>query len=127
MNKNYKTILFIVFLIIVTIGFIIKIPVPLRKLGDKNLHICFYFFASIFLYVLNKNNIINIIFLILFGIFIEYLQEFSNRFFHNHIHAKHDFEDVYANIKGIFYYLICYYVIYFISSLSKSISSKSKR
>jgi hypothetical protein len=48
MNKNYKTILFILFLITVTIGFIIKIPVPLRKLGDKNLHTLFYFLRQFF-------------------------------------------------------------------------------
>lgn len=125
-NKSKsKIILFFLFLVFVLIGFVIKIPLPLRKFGDKNLHAAFYFSASIFLYFLNRKNMINISFLVLFGVFIEYLQQFANRITHSHIHGRFDIEDIYANIKGVMYYLVVFSMNYFFRYFHRFICQKN--
>jgi hypothetical protein len=39
--------------------------------------------------------------LLLFGVLIEYAQEYSNKFFHVKMHGRYDPEDVVANLKGL--------------------------
>lgn len=111
MNNKFKIFFLVGVLIMVLIGFMIKIPVPLRH-HDKLLHGLFYFFASIFLYFFNENNFINLLFLLIFGVFIECMQHLSNKFTHSRIHGNFDIADVYANCKGLIGYLICFGVFY---------------
>ena len=87
------------------VGFLIKIPRPLRG-NDKLLHTAFYFCAAAFLDVLFRRRLVLILIgLVLFGIGIEYLQELSNKLTHTRIHGRFDKEDIYANMKGLAVYL----------------------
>lgn len=86
-------------------GFLIKLPAAFRHV-DKEMHSLFYFFAAAFLNILfAKRNIIRhaVIFagLYLFGMAIEYAQEYSNTFLHKRIHGRYDPEDIQYNLKGL--------------------------
>ena len=86
-------------------GFLVKLPTPFRHV-DKQMHSLFYFCAAAFLNLLFAHkklhwHILIFIGLYLFGICIEYAQQYSNTFFHNHIHGRYDPEDVHANLKGL--------------------------
>jgi hypothetical protein len=99
-----KIIIVITCFILALIGFLIKIPVPLRG-NDKLLHTAFYFMAAAFLnFLFKKRHIIVFVFLALFGVLIEYLQEFSNKLTRTRIHGRFDIEDIYANMKGLLLY-----------------------
>lgn len=39
--------------------------------------------------------------LYLFGVAIEYAQEYSNKLLHNRIHGRYDTEDIQSNLKGL--------------------------
>jgi len=87
------------------IGFMIKLPSAFRGI-DKELHALFYFFAAAVLNVLfsNKNIVWHIVIgllLFLFGVSIEYAQEYSNKLLHVRIHGRFDPEDVKSNLMGI--------------------------
>jgi hypothetical protein len=87
------------------LGFMIKLPSGLRHI-DKQLHAAFYFFAAAFLNLLFTNKKIAVHLLIfgalyLFGIAIEYAQEYSNKLLHVKIHGRYDPEDVQSNLKGL--------------------------
>lgn len=76
---------------------------------DKILHTAFYFLAAAFLNMLfnNKKVAIHIsifVLLYLFGIGIEYAQEYSNKLLHKRIHGRYDPVDVAANLKGLVLY-----------------------
>ncbi len=99
-----KMIILLVCFVFSVYGFIIKIPKPLRG-NDKLLHAAFYFLAAIFLnFLFRKRHIIIFIGLALFGILIEYLQQLSNKFSRSRMHGRFDWEDVYANMKGLVLY-----------------------
>ena len=86
------------------IGFLIKIPVPLRG-HDKLLHISAYCIAAAFLnFLFKKRHLVIFIVLYLFGVSIEYLQQLANKITHSHIHGRFDIEDIYANTKGLLLY-----------------------
>lgn len=98
----------------------IKLPSVFRHF-DKELHSLFYFLAAAFLNILFTNKKITIHLLIfgilyLFGMAIEYAQEYSNKFFHKRIHGRYDIEDIQSNLKGliafsllwIIYVMLCY-------------------
>ena len=90
---------------IAIVGFMIKLPSGFRHI-DKQLHAAFYFGAAAFLNVLFagtkllKHAAVFIV-LYLFGMAIEYSQEYSNRFFRRRIHGRFDPEDIQSNLNGL--------------------------
>ena len=103
--KWAKILLVAVFFAGSIIGFLVKLPSGFRHI-DKELHAAFYFAAAAFLNLLfaKKNILLHLLLfgiLFLFGICIEYAQEYSNTFFHVRIHGRFDIEDVRANLKGL--------------------------
>ncbi|NRT16852.1 hypothetical protein HNP99_003226 [Flavobacterium sp. 28A] len=108
----------IVFFLIVIIGFMIKLPIFFRHF-DKELHTMFYFFSAALLNVLyKKRHLIIVVFLLIFGICIEFAQEYSNKFFHKRIHGRFDLEDIKANIRGIVAFSIIWLFIFFINYIN---------
>jgi hypothetical protein len=104
MSTPAKIIIVIICFILAIIGFLIKIPVPLRG-NDKLLHTAFYFLAAAFLHWLfRKGLVIILVVLTGFGVLIEYLQQLSNKLTRTKIHGRFDIEDVYANLKGLLLY-----------------------
>jgi hypothetical protein len=104
MNTALKIVIVFLCLIFSLIGFLIKIPVPLRG-HDKLMHAAFYFLAAVFLNLLfKKSQVLIFIILAAFGALIEYLQQLANKITHSHIHGRFDKEDVYANMKGLIVY-----------------------
>lgn len=104
-GKGIKALLLLGFLGASIIGFMVKLPSSFRQI-DKELHSVFYFLAAAFLNILfAKRSIIKhaLIFglLYLFGIGIEYAQEYSNTLLRQRIHGRFDPEDLAANLKGI--------------------------
>jgi len=78
---------------------------------DKELHAIFYFLAAAFLNILfaNKKIILHVsifIFLFLFGVAIEFAQEYSNKIFHKRIHGRFDPADIRANLIGLILFSI---------------------
>jgi hypothetical protein len=103
-NGRKAVIAFVCFAIAV-IGFMIKLPSGFRHI-DKELHALFYFMAAAFLNWLFAKakllrHIIIFIFLFLFGMAIEYAQQYSNKFFRTRIHGRFDPEDIQSNCKGL--------------------------
>jgi hypothetical protein len=104
-NNQAKVYLVFFCIILSIVGFMIKLPSSFRHI-DKELHALFYFSAAAFLNVLytNRNIVIHFfifVLLFLFGVMIEYAQEYSNTLFHIKIHGRFDLEDVQANLKGL--------------------------
>ena len=104
---------------IAIVGFMIKLPSGLRHI-DKELHAIFYFLAAALLNILFANtkivrHVIIFIALYLFGMAIEYAQQYSNRFFRTRIHGRFDPEDIQSNVKGLLAFsllwLLCIVVI----------------
>lgn len=114
--NNWTKILLVVFFISVSgIGFMVKLPSNFRYI-DKELHSLFYFLAAAFLNILfaNRNFIRHIVIFVslyLFGIAIEYSQEYSNKFFRRRIHGRYDIEDVQANLKGLVIFSIVWIIL----------------
>ncbi len=104
MSFYSKILLVVICFLFAAIGFLIKIPVPLRG-HDKLLHISAYFTASAFLnFLFKKRHLVIFIVLLLFGVSIEYLQQLANKITHSHIHGRFDIEDIYANTKDLLLY-----------------------
>lgn len=100
---------------VASIGFIVKLPHVFRY-HDKELHATFYFFAAAFLNILFVKNsiskhLIAFLFLLLFGVMIEYAQEFSKIVFHIK-HAPFDIEDILTNSIGLILFSICWFYTY---------------
>jgi len=105
LNNGTKALLILLCLSLAVIGFLVKLPSNFRQI-DKELHSVFYFIAAAFINLLfvNKNFIRHIVIsisLYLFGMAIEYAQEYSNKFFQKKIHGRYDIEDIQANLKGL--------------------------
>jgi len=105
LNNGTKALLILLCLSLAVIGFLVKLPSNFRQI-DKELHSVFYFIAAAFINLLfvNKNFIRHIVIsisLYLFGMAIEYAQEYSNKYFHKKIHGRYDIEDIQANLKGL--------------------------
>lgn len=97
------------------IGFMIKLPAIFRH-HDKEMHAAFYFLAAAFLNILFARrrllpHIIIFALLYLFGMAIEYAQEYSNHYFRSRIHGRYDPEDMLWNTRGLvaFSILWCVY------------------
>lgn len=101
------------------VGFMFKLPFVFRH-HDKELHSLFYFCAALFLNLLfSKRHLIIFFSLLLFGVVIEFIQEYSNKFFRKRIHGNFDKEDIYSNLKGLLLFTIIWLVLSFISYLFK--------
>jgi hypothetical protein len=109
-----KILILLIAFVFTFIGFMIKLPSVFRSI-DQELHALFYFLAAAFLNVLfgvKKLLPHALIFFLLhfFGIAIEYLQSYSNRFFKTRIHGRYDPLDVEYNLKGLILFSILWVV-----------------
>jgi hypothetical protein len=119
LSKWVKIFLVTTFAGLSVLGFMVKLPSAFRHI-DKELHAVFYFFAAVFLNLLFTNKKITrhlFIFsiLYLFGVSVEYAQEYSNKFFHVKIHGHYDKADIQSNLKGLIAYSILWliYVVFY--------------
>ena len=99
---------------IAIVGFMVKLPAAFRNM-DKELHAAFYFLAAALLNILFTGtklvrHVIIFIALYLFGVAIEYGQDYSNRFFHKRIHGRFDPEDVRANLNGLIAFSLLWFL-----------------
>ncbi|WP_336517051.1 hypothetical protein [Pollutibacter soli] len=104
LSRGFKISLTIICFGIAIVGFILKLPSQFRHY-DKELHAAFYFLAAAFLNILFAGrklwkHILVFGFLYLFGIAIEYGQEYSKKKFHI-AHGRFDPEDVQSNLYGL--------------------------
>lgn len=110
------------------IGFMVKLPSGLHHM-DKELHATFYFLAAAFLNILFAGTKIvrhAIIFgaLYLFGIGIEFAQDYSNRFYRKRIHGRFDPEDVHWNLKGLLAFSLVWVVCVAVIVLYRKVAVK---
>jgi VanZ family protein len=114
MRNIYKIILIIILAVISIVGFMVKLPKIFHHF-DKELHMMFYFSATMIIaFFFPKRWIISSMGLALFGIIIEFAQEFSNkisiRIIGKAIHGRFDIEDVKYNMIGVFCGLIIFLI-----------------
>jgi hypothetical protein len=106
-----KVLLLIALIVTSVIGFMVKLPKPLRGFGFE-LHAAFYCLASIFLLILfPKRHFLVLIGLIFFGIIIEVFQHASNYILDKRIHGNFDPIDIQYNLIGVFLVFIPFYLI----------------
>ncbi len=111
MSTNTRFVILFVAFVCSCIGFMWKLPSVFRA-HDKFLHAAFYFSAAAFLHLLFRKRVVIILAaLFLFGVAIEWAQEYSNKLTGKRIHGRFDIEDVYANSKGLLVYLVLWLVI----------------
>lgn len=102
-------------------GFMFKLPAFFSH-SDKEMHSLFYFLAAAFLNILfaKRNLLIHAFilgFLYVFGVVIEYAQQYSNTFLHQKIHGNADPEDMHANLVGLIAFSalwLCYVIAMFL-------------
>lgn len=122
------TILIIVF-IIATYCFLIKLPVPFRKI-DTQLHALFFFTTAAFINILFlvkdiKNHLLIFGMLFLFSALIEFAQEYSNTLVHKRIHGNFDPIDLKFNLLGLCFFSLLW-LTYFTTSKIIKYFNKSK-
>lgn len=110
------------------VGFMVRLPSVFSH-SDKMMHSVFYFVAAAFLNILfaKRNLLIHAFifgFLYLFGIGIEYAQQYSNTFLHKKIHGNADPEDIHANLQGIVAFSVLWLSYVTIIFLWKAITKK---
>lgn len=115
MSNTYKNILISTIAVFSTFGFMVKLPKIFHHY-DKELHMMFYLVVTmIIIFLFPKRWMISSTGLALFGIVIEFAQEFSNkisiRVIGKAIHGRFDIEDVKYNMIGIFCGLILFRII----------------
>ena len=115
---------------VAVLGFMIKLPSGFRHI-DKELHATFYFFAAAFLNILFANTKLfrhTLIFvaLYLFGMAIEYGQQYSNRFFRTRIHGRYDPEDLQSNLTGLLLFSLIWVLYTAVILLSRKATLKSQ-
>lgn len=126
-----KIILALVCFGIAIYGFMIKLPANFRHI-DRELHAVFYFLAAAFLTILfTQKKLIGHIVIIgslyLFGVGIEYAQEYSNKFLHRTIHGRFDPVDIQYNLKGLIGFSIVWIIYVAISfAFNRSTPKKEK-
>lgn len=124
--RNSNKIILISFVSVCTVvGFMIKLPKIFHQYA-KELHSSFYLIATLFfIYLFPKKWLLSSLVLVLFGIIIEFTQEFSNkisiRIIGKAIHGRFDIVDVKYNIMGVFYGLS---IFFFLRLLIKSNNDK---
>lgn len=114
LNTGQKITILLACCILAFIGFMLKLPSAFRSI-DKELHSLFYFFAAAFLNILfSVKNLLKhaalFAALYFFGIAIEHLQAYSNKFFHKRIHGRFDPEDVQSNLNGLIAFSIIWLI-----------------
>jgi glucan phosphoethanolaminetransferase (alkaline phosphatase superfamily) len=119
-SKNVKIALVFTAIIISFYCFLIKLPLPLRKM-DTELHALFYFSAAAFLNILFCVKKLNTHFLIfgmlfLFSALIEFAQEFFNTLVKKRIHGNFDPVDLKYNLVGLILFSLVWF-IYFLTSI----------
>ena len=107
-----KILIVLICFAVAIVGFMIKLPPGFRHI-DKQLHAAFYFGAAA-------------IVLYLFGMAIEYSQEYSNRFFRRRIHGRFDPEDVQSNLNGLVAFSLLWIVCIIIILVYKKASLKKQ-
>jgi hypothetical protein len=115
MRNTYKIILISILAVFSIVGFMVKLPKIFHHF-DKELHMIFYFSTiMIIAFFFPKRWMISSIGLALFGIIIEFVQEFSNkisiRIIGKAIHCRFDVEDLKYNFIGIFCGLMFHQII----------------
>ena len=115
MRNTYKIILISILAVFSIVGFMVKLPKIFHHF-DKELHMMFYFSSTIIIaFLFPKRWMISSIGLALFGIIIEFAQEFSNkisiRIIGKAIHGRFDVEDVKYNMIGVFCGLMLFQII----------------
>jgi len=100
-----KILLALVAFAVAIIGFMVRLPSAFSHV-DKEMHTLFYFLTAAFLNILfaKRNLLVHAFifgFLYVFGIGIEYAQQYSNTFLHKKIHGNFDPEDIHANLQGL--------------------------
>ncbi len=119
LTSTQKILLVLLCFAIAVVGFMVKLPSAFRHV-DKELHAAFYFMAAAALNILFAGTKLTrhaLIFLALclFGVAIEYAQDWSNRITHSRIHGRFDPEDIQWNLKG----LIAFSVLWILYALTK--------
>ncbi|PSG93914.1 hypothetical protein C7H61_01705 [Mesoflavibacter zeaxanthinifaciens subsp. sabulilitoris] len=117
-NKNLyiRIIILIIALIVAIYCFMIKLPVPFRKV-DTELHGLFYFSAAAFINILFlirtiKDHILVLSLLFLFSALVEFAQEYSNTFYTKRIHGNFDPIDLKFNLLGLVSFSIFWFLFY---------------
>ncbi len=115
MRDIHKLILISFLTIFSVIGFMVKLPKVFHHF-DKELHLLFYFGVTTLVTILfPKRWVFSFLAIAIFGIMIEFAQEFSNkisiRVIGKTIHGKFDIKDVKYNMIGIFCGLILFQII----------------
>ncbi len=123
--NNWTKVLLVLFCLLASIlGFLIKLPSLFRHF-DKELHSAFYFIAAGFLNILFTNgklprHVLIFVILYLFGVAIEFAQEYSNSLLHSRIHGRFDPEDIKSNLIG----LIAFSVIWICYKIGMTVYNK---
>jgi hypothetical protein len=112
--------------VVSVVGFLVKLPSAFRNI-DKGMHFLFYFLAAAILNILfsNKKVVLHVIIgfvLYIFGLSIEYAQEYSNKLFHVKIHGRYDPVDVKYNLMGILAFSALWLIYMFFRFVYKSMS-----
>lgn len=107
--------------------FMIKLPVPLRKI-DTELHALFFFSAAAFfnlMFCVKEINNHLMIFGLLFttSILIEFAQEYSNSLVTKRIHGNFDPIDIKYNLFGLVIFSMLWFTYYIFLKFKKSYSS----
>lgn len=125
-----KVLIVLICFAVAVIGFMIKLPSGFRHI-DKQLHAAFYFGAAAFLNVLFAGikllrHAAIFILLYLFGMVIEYSQEYSNRFFPRRIHGRFDPEDIQSNLNGLIAFSLLWMLCAIVIIIYKKASLKKQ-
>lgn len=117
-NKNLyaRIIILIIAFLFAIYCFMIKLPVPFRKV-DTELHALFYFSAAAFINILFliktiKDHILVLSLLFLFSALVEFAQEYSNSFYTTRIHGNFDPIDLRYNLIGLVIFSIFWFLFY---------------
>lgn len=126
-NKNFKLYLALTLFAFSVIGFMMKLPRFFHHY-DKELHALFYFCATCFLLLFySKRWFIIPTSLFVFGVLIEFAQDFSNkisiRIIGKRIHGRFDPEDIFFNLIGIFFALVAFSLLSALFRVYKKMSS----
>jgi VanZ family protein len=125
MRNTHKIILISFLAVCSIVGFMVKLPKIFHHF-DKELHTIFYFSATVIIaFLFPKRWIFLSTGLALFGIIIEFAQEYSNkisiRLIGKAIHGRFDIEDVKYNIIGLFIGVLFFHLIRITANFKKTI------
>jgi hypothetical protein len=130
LSTNAKILILLISLGISCYGFMIKLPVPFRKI-DTEMHALYFFLAAAFLNILFQTKKISTHFLIfgmlfLFSALIEFAQEYSNAFFPKRIHGNFDPVDLKFNLIGITLFSGIWLIYFLYNKMVKPLESNNQ-